>query len=171
MIRKILKIIAVLITILVIVFVSAAIVIPKKKSYTQETVISASREDIWKVLTDKAKYTEWQDQLAKVEIKDDRHWTETTIDGQILEMTLEKSEEPERMELSYKIGENFLGSWSGDMRSLTPNKTIIRTTDTIEIDSVIMKVTVAMFFDIEEFAKDWNQKLKKRAEAESMDNG
>ncbi|MDH3529341.1 MAG: hypothetical protein OEQ28_07230, partial [Acidobacteriota bacterium] len=130
--------------------------------------INASRETVWQVLNDKEKYTEWQDQLKTVDIKDDENWTETTTQGQVLEMKLVSSEEPIRMRLSYKIGEDFKGAWSGELRRVSPTKTIIRTTDSTEIDSVIMKVTVAMFFDIEDFAKDWNQKLKKRSEALKM---
>ena len=165
MLKLILKGIVILVVIIVVAFAVAAIVIPKKKSFTQETEIEASREIVWKVLNDKEKYTEWQDQLKKVEIKDDKNWTETTTQDQVLEMTLVSSEEPVSMRLSYKIGEDFRGAWSGELRRVSPTKTIIRTTDSTEIESVIMKVTVAMFFDIEDFAKDWNQKLKKRAES------
>ncbi len=159
------KIIAVVVAIAVMSFFAAAILIPDKKSFTQETEINASREVVWEVLNDREKYTEWQDQLTGVELKDEKHWTETTVDGQLLELTLASSEEPSSMRLSYRIGESFKGAWHGELRELSPDKTIIRTTDSTEIDSSIMKVTVAMFFDIEEFAKSWNLKLKKRAES------
>ena len=165
MLKLILKGFVILLVVAVVAFASAALVVPKKKSFTQETEINVSRETVWKVLNDREKYTEWQDQLTKVEIKDDKHWSETTVDGQILLFTLVSSEEPTGMRISYNIGENFKGAWSGELRRVAPDKTIIRTTDSTEIDSVIMKVTVAIFFDIEDFAKEWNQKLKKRAES------
>ena len=156
---------AVIVGVVLIAFVAAAILIPAKKSFTQEMEINAPREIVWEVLNDRDKYAEWQDQLTGIEIKDDRHWTETTVDGQLLEMTLVSAEQPSSMRLSYKIGENFKGAWHGELREVSRDKTIIRTTDSTEIDSPIMKVTVAMFFDIEEFAKGWNLKLKDRAES------
>lgn len=163
--RLLIKIVAVVVAIAALAIFAAVLLIPDKKSFTQETQINASREIVWEVLNDREKYTEWQDQLTGIEIRDDRHWTETTVDGQLLEMTLVSAEEPSSMQLSYKIGESFKGAWHGELKEISGDKTLIRTTDTTEIDSSIMKVTVSMFFDIEEFAKGWNQKLKERSES------
>ena len=57
-------------------FFSASIVIPAKKTFTQETPIDASRETVWKVLTDRDKYPEWQEKVKKIEVKDEKNWTE-----------------------------------------------------------------------------------------------
>ena len=158
MFKLILKGIVILLVVLAVAFAVAAIVIPGEKSFTQETEINASREAVWEVLNDKAKYPEWQDQLTKVEIKDAKNWTEFTQNTDPIEFTETSSEENVSLKLSYK------GTWTGELRRISPDKTILRTTDTSEVSSVVMKVMMAMFFDIEDFAKDWNQKLKKRAE-------
>ena len=68
------------------------------------------------------------------------------------------------MSLEYNAPGVFTGSWKGELRRISPSKTVIRTTDTSRVDSTFTKVMMAMFFDIEDFAKDWNQKLKKQAE-------
>lgn len=170
-VRFFLKAIGLLVAILVTAFLAAAVLIPANKSFTQVTEINASRETVWKVLTDRERYAEWQDQLTKIEIKNDKDWTETTKDGQILEMTFVSKNKPSDLRLSYNIGESFKGAWKGELREISTDKTIIRTTDSTEINSVVMKIMVAIFFDIEDFAKGWNQKLKKRAEALQRDNG
>ena len=163
--KFLLKTLVVLVTIVIVAIVSALIVIPRERSFTQETEINASRETIWKVLTDREKYGEWQDSVAKIEIVDADNWKETTKDGQEIEFTFTAREEPANLRLEYKIGDGFSGTWKGDLRRMAPKKTIIRTTDTTEVHSAVVKLMMAMFFDIEDFAKDWNQKLKKRAEA------
>ncbi|MEZ5308060.1 MAG: SRPBCC family protein [Pyrinomonadaceae bacterium] len=164
MFKFFLKFLVVLVAIVIVAFVSAAIVIPKKKTFTQETEINASRARIWQVLNDRKAYPEWQEKLLNVEIKDEKHWTEFTRDTEPLEFTIVQSEEPNSMTLEYKMGDSFSGKWQGELRRVSDTKTILRTTDTNEVNSVVMKVMMAIFFDLEEFANDWNQALKKRAE-------
>jgi uncharacterized protein YndB with AHSA1/START domain len=154
----------ILVVVIAVALTSAAIVIPKNKTFTQEIEINASREVIWKVLNDKANYPEWQDQLTRVEIRDSKNWIEYTKQSDPIEFTEVASEEPVSLRLSYKMGPSYKGTWTGELRRIAPDKTILRTTDTSEVDSVAVKIMMAVFFDIEDFAKDWNQKLKKRAE-------
>ena len=160
-----LKTITVLVVVVVVAFTSAAIVIPRKKTFVQETEINASREVVWQVLNDKEKYPEWQEQIKKVAIRDEDNWSEETADGQTIVFKRTFSEEPAGMGLEYSVGDYFRGTWRGELRRLSNDRTIIRTTDSSEVDSVVMKVFMAMFFDIEDFARDWNKKLKKRAES------
>jgi uncharacterized protein YndB with AHSA1/START domain len=170
MLKLVLKGLVIVLVLIAVAFTSAAIVIPKKRTFTQETEINASREVIWRILNDKASYPQWQDQLEKVEIKDAKNWLEYLKQGgDPIEFTENSSEEPVGLSLSFKMGESYKGSWTGELRRIGPKKTILRTTDKSEVDSVMMKVMMAMFFDTEEFAKGWNQKLKKRAE--TMEGG
>ncbi len=98
-------------------------------------------------------------------MRGDRIWIEYTEETEPITFTLISSEEPVSMRLQYTMGDLFRGEWSGELRRMADDRTILRTTDTSEVDSVITKVMMAMFFDIEDFAKDWNQKVKKRAES------
>ncbi len=165
MVKTILKGLVILAVILVVAFVSAAIVIPKKKSFSQETEIYASREVVWSVLNDKEKFPEWQPNIKRIDMRGDRIWIEYTQETEPITFTLLSSEEPINMRLQYTMGDHFRGNWSGELRRMADDRTILRTTDTSEVDSVVTKVMMAMFFDIEDFAKDWNKKVKKRAES------
>ncbi|NNE66749.1 MAG: hypothetical protein HKN33_09285 [Pyrinomonadaceae bacterium] len=164
MLKLILKGLVILVVAILVAFASAAVVIPAKKTFTQETPIDASRETVWKVLTERDKYPEWQEKVKKIEVKDEKNWTEFTENTDPIVFTETSREENVGMRISYSMGEFFKGTWVGEIRRIGPNKSIIRTTDTSQVNSVVMKIAMAMFFDIEDFAKDWNQSLKKRAE-------
>ena len=161
----VLKTLGVLLSIVIVGSIVAIMAIPHKRELNQETEINASRQVIWEVLNDKEKYTEWQDAIKKVEVKDENNWTEITAEGeQVIEFTKTMSKKPEGMGLEYKIGETMKGTWRGELKRLGPNKTMLRTKDTSEVSSAVTKVMMAIFFDFEGFAKEWNQKLKKRSE-------
>ena len=146
-------------------FLAGGLLIPNEKSYTQETEINASQETVWKVLNDHEKFPEWQDKLASVEIKDEKNWTEVTKDAGPIDFTIVSSDQPNKLELKYSMGESYKGEWFGELRSPAEGKTVLKTTDKSVVNSWVMKILMSAFFDIEEFAKDWNQKLKARAES------
>ena len=161
-----LKVLAVLLTIVVVSLIVAIVTVPNKRTIHQETEINASREIVWQVLNDKAKYTEWQDSISEVRVKDDNNWVEIAADGgQEIVFRRTLADEPSAMRLEYTMGDDFKGKWQGELKRLSPTKTIIKTTDSSEIQSGMMKIMMALFFDYEEFVKDWNKKLKKQAEA------
>lgn len=163
--NTVLKALAILLTLVVVGSIVAIIAIPHKREINQETEINASRQIVWEVLNDKSKYTEWQDAIKKVNIKDENNWTEITTNGeQEIQFKKTMSLEPEGLGLSYTMGDSMKGTWRGELKRLGPNKTLIRTKDTSEVNSAVSKVLMAVFFDYEGLVKGWNQKLKKRAE-------
>ena len=165
LVKLLIKLAVGLIGFLAIVFVLAGILIPSERSFTLETEINASHETVWSVLTDREKYTEWQDKISGVEIKDDENWVEISKDAGPIDFKYVKREKPTLLELSYSTPSGVNGEWRGELRSAGEGKTIVTTTDKSVVKSWIAKVFMSMFFDIEDFARDWNQKLKKRAEA------
>lgn len=162
--KKLLYIIAGLILAAAAAFVAAGIIIPNEKTVTQVTEINASAETVWTVLNDREKYPEWQDQLEKVEVKDEKRWTEVTPGGPI-EFVIDRSDEGRSMDISYSMGESFKGTWRGELSPRGDKQALLRTTDKTVVDGWFTKVMMAMFFDLEDFAREWNAKLKKRAEA------
>jgi hypothetical protein len=40
----------------------------------------------------------------------------------------------------------------------------LKTVDSYKTDGWLMKMLIGAFFDLDEFAKDWNNKLKQRVE-------
>jgi len=151
--------------ILGLIFVAGGILIPAEKSFTQETEINASQETVWNVLNDHEKFPEWQDKLASVEIKDEKNWTEVTKEAGPIDFTIVSSDKPNKLQLKYSMGDNFTGEWHGELSEKAEGKTILKTTDKSVVNSWVMKVLMSAFFDIEDFAKDWNKKLKARAES------
>ncbi|NNE98880.1 MAG: hypothetical protein HKN25_07655 [Pyrinomonadaceae bacterium] len=146
-------------------FVLGGVLIPAEKSFTQETEIDASAETVWKVLTEREKYTEWQDKLSAVKIIDENRWVEIVKDVGPIDFYFVRKEKPKTLEIKYATPSGVDGQWLGEIKPVSYGRTVITTTDKSIVKSWIAKIFMSMFFDIEEFAKDWNQKLKARAES------
>lgn len=164
---KILKIlgaaIGLLILIVIAAFVIAGIVIPAEASFTNEVEINAPAEKVWQVANDRSRYTEWQTNLARVEVIDEKNWIEYPKDfPEPLKFTLVKDESPSNVEIKYTMGA-VEGTWKG---SVTPTQTGVRlkTIDGYKTNSWLTKTLLYAFFDLDTFAKDWNNKLKERVE-------
>lgn len=156
---------AALLALLAIAFVAAGMMIPAEKSFTNEVEINAPAERVWQVVTDTQKYTEWQDQLTKVERIDDKNWVEYPKNSpEPLRFSVAKDERPSRMEFQYTMGDSFNGHWKGE---ITPSGSGVKlkTTDSYTAKGWLTKILLYTFFDMESFAKDWNSKLKRRVES------
>ncbi len=145
-------------------FVALALYIPAEKEFTQVIEIDAPAEVVWQVMTDREKYPEWQDQIEKVQILNDKEWIEHTAGGE-LRFRIDARDEGRSMEISYSMGDTFRGSWRGELSPRGEDRSLIRTTDRTVVEGWATRVMMWFFFDIEEFAKDWNNKLKKRSES------
>ena len=162
--KKLLIATAVLVLVVALAIVILGSLVPAERSFTNEIDINAPPDKVWQVLTDKKRYTEWQTQLERVEITDDQHWTEYPKDApEPLSFQLEEDGRPSSMEFSYTMGSAIHGHWKGEMTS-TPNGVRLRTTDGYKTNSWLMKLMLGVFFDLDKFAKDWNNKLKQRVE-------
>jgi uncharacterized protein YndB with AHSA1/START domain len=156
--------VGVLVALVVIAAVAAGSLIPAERSFPNEIEIKAPAEKVWQVVTDRNRYTEWQPNLTRVEVIDDKSWIEYPKDSpEPLRFTLAKDERPSRMEFAYTMGDSFDGRWTGD---ITPTATGVRlkTVDSYAAKSRMMKILVGMFFDLDKFAKEWNSRLKERVE-------
>ena len=164
---KVLKLIATGIGLLILLatgaFVVAGIALPNEVSFTNEVEINTPAERIWRVVMDKSKYTEWQTALDRVEIVDDKNWVEYPKDfPEPLRFTLVKDESPSNVEIKYTMGA-VEGFWKGSATP-TANGVRLKTIDGYKTDSWFAKILLRAFFDLDTFAKDWNNKLKARVE-------
>jgi uncharacterized membrane protein len=164
---KVLKIIASVIGLLVLLgigaFVVAGIALSPEVSHINEVEIDTPAERVWQVAMDKSKYTEWQTNLERVEIVDDKNWVEYPKDfPEPLRFTLVKDDRPSNVEIKYTMGP-MEGFWKG---SATPTATGVKLTtiDGYKANGWVAKIMLRTFFDLDTFAKDWNNKLKARAE-------
>jgi hypothetical protein len=67
------------------------------------------------------------------------------------------------MEFDYSMGPSFTGKWRGDLTP-TANGVTLRTEDSYSAGNWLTKILIYTFFDMDGFAKEWNRKLKERAE-------
>ena len=142
----------------------AAWLLPAERSFTNELDIDAPAEKVWQVLTDKERYTEWQTQLEKVEIVDDANWVEYPVGApEPLRFRLVSDERPHRMRFGYKMGDSMHGHWEGEVKP-QGNGVRLTTVDGYRTEGIMTKLLMATFFDMDAFAKDWNNKLKRRVE-------
>ena len=165
---KVLKIlfalVGVFIALIVVAIIAAASIIPSERSFTNEIEIDAPPDKVWRVIMDRADYPEWQTNLTKVEVIDDKNWVEYPKDSpEPLRFTLARDERPTRMEFAYKMGDSFDGEWAGDVTPIAGGVRL-RTNDSYAASGVVTKILIGMFFDFDKFAKDWNNKLKERVE-------
>jgi uncharacterized membrane protein len=148
-------------------FLIAGLLVPSERSSVNEVEIEAPPERVWQVMEERSKYAEWQTNLTKVEVIDEKNWVEYPKDSpDPLKFTETRDERPRQMEFAYTMGSSFAGKWSGDA---TPSAsgTHLKTTDSYSADGWLTKILVYMFFDYDKFAKDWNNKLKQRVEQQN----
>lgn len=165
---KIVKILSVtallLFAVIFLAVVIAGVLIPAEQSFTNTVEINASADKVWNVLTDKERFPEWQTKLSKVEVTDDQNWVEYPKDApEPLRFSVAKDERPNSMSFNYKMGDSFVGGWSG---RVTPKAAGVQleTVDSYEAKGWVTKILMYIFFDFDKFAEDWNSKLKQRVE-------
>ncbi len=138
--------------------------LPSAQSFPNEIEINAPADKVWAVINDRERYIEWQDQIERVEISDDKHWNEyLKTTGEPLKFTLAEDHRPLRMEFHYTMGDQFAGHWRGEVIP-TANGVRLKTIDSYEAQSRLTRLMIYGFFDLDEFAKEWNAKLKARVE-------
>jgi|ERR1043166_6325978 hypothetical protein len=145
-------------------FIAAGVFIPAEQSFTNSVEITAPADKVWQVLTDRSRFPEWQTNLSKVEVVDDRNWMEYPKDApEPLRFTLAKDDRPSAMSFGYKMGDYFAGEWNG---RVTPTATGVRleTVDGYVAKGWVTKILMYIFFDFDKFAKDWDGRLKQRVE-------
>jgi uncharacterized protein YndB with AHSA1/START domain len=166
---KILKILATLIAVVVIVLAIGYLImgytLPDETVVRTEFDVAAPPEKVWLALTDHQKYPEWAPNVARVEVESDRKWKEYLKDSPDPISFSVVSEKPsEQMEISYAMGEFFEGHWKGEIKA-TPAGAHVTVEDRMRVKSWAMKIMMYPFFDLNEFVKTWNGKLKERAES------
>jgi hypothetical protein len=166
---KVMKVILLAVLVIIVLcaaaFIAAGMLIPSEQSFTNEIEINAPAETVWQVLNDRGKYTEWQTDLTRVEVIDERTWIEYPKDSpEPLKFSLAKDERPSRMEFNYSMGEAMGGKWRGTILP-TQKGVKLETVDSYTAQGWLTKILIYAFFDMDKFAKDWNRKLKQRAES------
>ena len=165
---KVIRKLAIALALVVLVAFLAVLVVgtllPAEPSFMNEIDIDAPAETVWRVINDRERYTEWQTQLDRVEIIDEKNWVEYAKSApEPLRFSLAEDARPKSMEFGYSMGDAMHGHWRGEVEP-TANGVRLKTTDSYKADGLMMKILMGTFFDLDGFAKDWNNKLKHRVE-------
>jgi len=156
-----------LIGIIVAAFIAAGLLIPAERSFTNTVEINKPADMVWQVITDRGRYTEWQTNLTKVEVADDKNWVEYPKDSpEPLKFTIVNDNRPTGMAFGYKMGDSFEGTWHGHITPTTAGVQL-ETVDSYVAKGWVTKILIYLFFDFDKFAKDWNNKLKQRIETQN----
>jgi uncharacterized protein YndB with AHSA1/START domain len=132
-------------------FLAAGLWIPAERSFTNEIEIKAPAEKVWEVVNDRSKYTEWQTNLERVEVINERDhmggpfWIEYPKDSpQPLKFWEQKDERPARMEFEYSMSQYFQGSWKGEIMP-TEKGVRLRTVDSYRTEDWMTKIMIYAF--------------------------
>lgn len=166
---KIIKTLATLIAVVVIVLAIGYLImgytLPDETTVKSEFDVAAPPEKVWQALTDREKYPEWAPNIVKVEIINDKQWREWPKDSESpLTFNTISEQPPGSMELSYAMGDFFEGHWKGEIKA-TPSGARVTTEDRMRAKTWATKIMMYPFFDLNDFVKTWNRKLKERAES------
>ena len=156
-----------LFAIVIFAIIAAGILIPAERSFTNTVEINKPAVKVWQVITDKGKFAEWQTNLERVEVTDDKNWVEYPKDSPApLKFTVANDNRPNGMAFDYTMGDKFEGTWHGHA---TPTATGVHleTVDSYVAKGWMTKILIYLFFDFDKFAKDWNSKLKQRVETQN----
>jgi uncharacterized protein YndB with AHSA1/START domain len=166
---KVLKILATTAAVIVIVLAIGYLImgytLPDETVVRTEFDVAAPPEKVWQALTEHQKYPEWAPNVARVEIVSDKQWKEYLKDSPDPINFSVVSEKPAgQMEISYTMGEFFEGHWKGEITP-TPTGARVLAEDRMRAKSWATRIMMYPFFDLNEFVKTWNAKLKERAES------
>lgn len=147
-----------------IIFVALGLILPDEILKKNEIAINSKPETVWQVINDREKFGEWAPNLEKVEIIDERKWREFPR-GSDRPVIFEKvnAEKFSKYEIKYEMENLMAGEWRGTLEK-TGNGTLLTTEDKLIHKSWFGKILMPLFFDLDSFAKEFNEKLKERAE-------
>lgn len=155
---------ALIVTVFAIGYLIMGYTLPDETVVKSEFDVAAAPEKVWQVLNDHEKYPEWAPNIAKVEVINDKQWREWPGDSDLpLAFTVVNEQAPGKLELGYTMGPFFEGHWKGEITA-TPTGSHVTTEDRMQAKTWATKITMYPFFDLNDFVKTWNRKLKERAE-------
>ncbi len=154
-----------LVLVLSLIFIGLGLFLPDEIVVENQIDINASPEEIWQVIEEREKFPEWAPNIEKVVVINENQWKEFPR-GSDLPIIFEnvKLEKPSRYELKYEMENIMNGEWIGTFEK-TSYGTILKTKDKLIHKTWMGKIFMPLFFDIDIFAKEFNQKLKEKVES------
>ena len=111
---------------------------------------SCDRNKLWDIITDNSNY-KWRSDLSKIEIIDDTHFVEYTINNFPTYFTITSKEKLKEYKFDLE-NTNLKGKWIGIFKELPNGNIELDFTEEIEVNNFIMKI----------FAKSYLKSQQKR---------
>ena len=111
---------------------------------------SCDRNKLWDIITDNSNYV-WRSDLSKIEIIDDTHFVEYTINNFPTYFTITSKEKLKEYKFDLE-NTNLKGKWIGIFKELPNGNIELDFTEEIEVNNFIMKI----------FAKSYLKSQQKR---------
>ena len=122
---------------------------------------SCDKNKLWEIITDNANY-KWRTDLLKIEIKDETHFIEYTINNFPTYFTITAKEKLKEYKFDLE-NTNLKGKWIGIFKELPNGNIELDFTEEIEVKNFIMKLLAKPYLKSQQkkYMKDLEKELNK----------
>ena len=122
---------------------------------------SCDKNKLWNIITDNSNY-KWRTDLSKIEIIDETHFVEYTINNFPTYFTITAKEKLKEYKFDLENA-NLKGKWSGIFNELPNGNIELDFTEEIEVNSLIMKLLAKPYLKSQQkrYMKDLEKELNK----------
>ena len=122
---------------------------------------SCDKNKLWDIITDNSNY-KWRTDLSKIEIIDETHFVEYTINNFPTYFTITAKEKLKEYKFDLENA-NLKGKWSGIFNELPNGNIELDFTEEIEVNSLIMKLLAKPYLKSQQkrYMKDLEKELNK----------
>lgn len=120
-------------------------------------------EELWDIITDNTKY-DWRSDLLKIEITDDKHFTEYAKNNYPTYFTITSKEYLKEYKFDIE-NTNIKGKWIGIFKKLENGNILLDFTEEIETNNYIMKLLAKPYLKSQQkrYIRDLEKRVKKVA--------
>ena len=122
---------------------------------------SCDKNKLWNIITDNSNY-KWRTDLSKIEIIDETHFVEYTINNFPTYFTITAKEKLKEYKFDLENA-NLKGKWIGIFKELTNGNIELDFTEEIEVNSLIMKLLAKSYLKSQQkrYMKNLERELNK----------
>ena len=122
---------------------------------------SCDKNKLWNIITDNSNY-KWRTDLSKIEIIDETHFVEYTINNFPTYFTITAKEKLKEYKFDLENA-NLKGKWSGIFNELPNGNIELDFTEEIDVNSLIMKLLAKPYLKSQQkrYMKDLEKELNK----------
>ncbi len=122
---------------------------------------SCDKNKLWNIITDNSNY-KWRTDLSKIEIIDETHFVEYTINNFPTYFTITAKEKLKEYKFDLENA-NLKGKWSGIFNELPNGNIELDFTEEIEVNSLIMKLLAKPYLKSQQkrYMKDLEKELNR----------